>query len=212
MGCLTPDWQQPKPDWEEARSMCRRVQLTPVTLAAPIFGDVLIRLRESHRKGGALLSAFQISPDAGFDWFASRNRLLEQDILASLLWRSEIRQALPELMIPISSEQDAAFQSCVAGDGNGFKMESPFLFDGHLAQSLHTGGAYWKQQGDGKAERQLALSFCEAAFNSRFAEVLSYVSYDMWTRWFHGIAWDWTSVLFDLRLRNLWILAVTDTD
>jgi len=37
-------------------------------------------------------------------------------------------------------------------------------------------------------------------------------SYDTWTRWFHGIAWDWTSVLFDRRFRNLWILAVTDTD
>jgi hypothetical protein len=33
-----------------------------------------------------------------------------------------------------------------------------------------------------------------------------------WTRWFHGIAWDWTAFVFDRRKRTFAVLALTDTD
>jgi hypothetical protein len=192
--------------------MCHRVQLTPVPLTSAIFGHVLSRLRESHSNGGVFLTVFHVSANDTFDWFASRNRLLENGILASILSRLEVRQALPDLMIPADSENSATAPSCPTGDVNGFKMEAPFLIDGHLVHSLYSGGAYWKQSGDGRAEKQMALDFCEGAFGLRFSEMLYYISHEAWTDWFHGIAWDSTAVLFDRRLRNLWILVVTDTD
>jgi hypothetical protein len=73
----------------------------------------------------------------------------------------------------------------------------------HLAESLHSGGAYGQERDDGRTAKRLALDFCEVAFGLRFAEVLYYAGHTAWTRWFFGIAWDWTAVLFDRRLRNL---------
>ena len=191
--------------------MCQRVPLTPVQLTSGIFNDVLASLRESHSNGGAVLAAFRISSDDCFDWYASRNRLLEDSILVSLLSRPEVRLALPELMIPSEADLIVNPPPCPIG-AQVFSMESPFLFDGRLAQCLHSGGAYWHKRGDGKEEKQLALRFCEAAFDLRFSEIQFYVSYNAWTRWFYNVAWDWTSILFDRNLRTLWILAVTDTD
>jgi hypothetical protein len=154
MGCLTPDWQQPRPTWEETRTMCRRVQLTPLSLTSAVLNEVVTRLRESHSNGGALLSAFQISPDDAFDWFASRNRLLEHGILQSILSRPEIREGLPELMIPAEPDHAAIAPSCPIGDANGFKMNSPFLFDGLLADYLYSGGAYWQSKGNGNQKNK----------------------------------------------------------
>lgn len=92
---------------------------------------------------------------------------------------------------------------CPTADANGFKMENSFMFDGHLAESLHSGGAYGQERDDGRTAKRLALDFCEVAFGLRFAEVLYYAGHTAWTRWFFGIAWDWTAVLVDRRLRNL---------
>lgn len=197
--------------------MCERVYLNPVHLASPAFDSVIERLRESHSNGGAFLKCVNIPPNPTFDWFASRNRLLEFDILSSLLRRSEMVKLLPEVIAPKSSQVEMAEiaskeNTCFLGDTDGFKFESIFLFDAHLAQSLYGGGAYWQPAGDGKAEKDLALSLCEAAFERRFADMTYFSNFNPWTSWFHGIAWDWTAVLFDRKLRNLWVLAVTDTD
>ena len=85
-------------------------------------------------------------------------------------------------------------------------------FNGQLAHRRYMGGAYSHPQGDGKAAKQLATRFCDALFEQRFSEVHFFGNYDAWTPWFHEIAWDWTAVLFDLRKRLIWILAVTDRD
>lgn len=208
-----PNWEQSRPTWQETRSMSSSVQLAPVRLDSEAFESVLSRLRESHSNGGAYLAAFQVADNPTFDWFASRNRLLEDSILSTILSRPEIRASLPALGIPEKREKsDQTSESCPVGDANGFKMESPFLFDGHLAHWLFYGGAYWQQRGDGRSEKQMAIDFCKAAFDLRFSEMLYYISYEAWTSWFNGIAWDLTAILFDQRKRNLWILAATDTD
>jgi hypothetical protein len=213
MGLLTPNWEQSRPTWEETRSMCSSVQLTSVRLDSEAFESVLSRLRESHSNGGAYLAVFQVADDPTFDWFASRNRLLEDSILSEILSRPEIGASLSELEIPQKrGKNDQTSASCPVGDANGFKMESSFLFDGHLAHRLFYGGAYWQQHGDGQSEKQMAIDFCRAAFDLRFSEMLYYISYEAWTSWFSGIAWDLTAILFDQRTRNLWVLAVTDTD
>jgi hypothetical protein len=208
---LAPDWNQESPTLTEVSSMCRRIELTAVPVTAAPFQDVLESLRYSHVNGGAFLCAFRISPDRTFDWFASRRRLLEHNILASILSRSEVRESVSSLMIP-APEHSINPSSGPLTDAHDFSAESPFLFDGRLAGSLYSGGAYTVWEGDGRAEKQLALDFCKAAFALRFGDLASYVNFGPWTPWFHEMGYDWTSVLFDVELRNLWMLAVTDTD
>lgn len=96
-------------------------------------------------------------------------------------------------------------------DGN-FRVTSSFLFDGELAQAVYAGGAYTSPEGDGRTEKENSLAFCEALFGLRLSEVWYCSSHSAWTPWFGNIAWDWTAILFDRRLRALSILAVTDSD
>ena len=91
-------------------------------------------------------------------------------------------------------------------------MSNQFLFDGALTQALYQGGAYHKAQGDGREEKTFSLEVCDAMFGLRFGEVSYYVTYDAWTPWFGGIAWDLIAVLFDRRVRKIWVTAITDTD
>ena len=213
MKLLEPDWNQPKPTWQDAQLMCARVPLAPLMVESTVIDDVLARLRVSHSNGGAVLASIQVGANDTFDWFASRNRLLEFDVLRSLLRRESIRDALPELMIPIEEASNGESDTCEIVKARGFEFDNPFLFDGQLAARLFTGGAYGSSQKiEAKAAKQLAMGFCDAVFQQRYGDVSLFSSYDAWTPWFHGIAWDWTAILFDRRDRRLSILAVTDTD
>jgi hypothetical protein len=201
MKLLEPDWNQPKPSPSEATEMCSRVQLTRVLLHDQPFNVFAESINNSHTNGGLQLAAFEIGVNAIFDWFASRNRLTEFDVLDSLLVRPTIREALPELGVPDNLP-----------DGAGFGLSTSFTLDGNFAHSLYHGGAYHKKTGDGRREKELAARVCDAMFGLRFAEVSRYTSSKTWTRWFGGIAWDSSDILFDGRLRRLWIIAITDTD
>jgi len=193
--------------------MCVSVGLANLKAQPASVAKTLACLRESHSNGGALFACFRVGDSRTFDWFASRNRLAEFDILPSLLRREEVRAQIPELQIPIGPNSEANSQACSIATVDGFKMESSVLFDGHLAQSLHAGGAYAaKSPLDAKLAKQLALAVCEDLFEQRFSEISVYINWDAWTPWFHGIAWDWTAVLFDRRKRAFSILAITDTD
>lgn len=81
-----------------------------------------------------------------------------------------------------------------------------------LAKLLYHGGAYWHRRGTGEEEKRLALDFCQALFESRYAEISALVGYDPWTGWFRDVAWDYTLVLFDKRHARLSLLAVADAD
>jgi hypothetical protein len=91
--------------------------------------------------------------------------------------RPTFRQAVPELKIPDTLSQ-----------GAGFELSTPFTLDGAFAQALYHGGAYHKQQGDGKKEKELAIAVCDAMFGGRFGEVSRYTSHEPWTPWFCAIA------------------------
>jgi hypothetical protein len=144
--------------------------------------------------------AFRIDSDPVFEWFASRNRLSDEALIDALIVHPAIRRALPDLQIPSSSAD------------TGLETADPFLFDGRLAHALYYGGAYSRPDGDGKAAKSLALDVCNAMFGLRFGEISLLESFKAWTPWFRGVAWDMTAVLFDQRLRRLWICTVTDTD
>jgi len=201
MELLNPDWNQPKPAPPEVQAMCQRLQLKPAALPTEPFDKLSIQLRARHERGGAHLVVFDVGPDPIFDWFAARNRLWEADILDTLLVHPTIRAALPELKIPSEPQVNS-----------GFGIQDPFLFDGHLANMLHNGGAYKNPEGDGRIERLSAIEVSDAMFGLRCSEINLCLSYDRWTPWFLGSGWDFTAVIFDRRLRRLWILAVTDSD
>ena len=192
--------------------MCRLVSLAQVPVNEANLVSTIQELCRSHANGGALLIAFEVGPNSDFDWFASRERLLDFDILGLLLARREVRDALPALEIPdfCIDWSRASMESA-----NGFEENSSFKFDSKLSRVLFYGGAYPSCTGsDGRAEKEAALRFCDTAFGMRFSEVSYYRSYSAWTDWFGSISTylDWTAVLFDRRLRKLWILAVTDSD
>jgi len=209
----------------------------------PRFDSVMNRLRETHASGGALFASFSVGPSEAFDWFASRNRLLEFGILRQLLDRVEVTSALPELQIEPAKADDPAFavrrlEEAVTSeqlaeilkfglrafgldkdyeigdfefDGN-FRVTSSFLFDGELAEELYAGGAYTSPQGNGRAEKESSLAFCEALFGLRLSEMWYCSSRNDWTPWFQNVTGDWTAILFDRRFRALSILATTDSD
>jgi hypothetical protein len=194
--------------------MCNQVGLRPIGVASEVVAKTVEHLRGSHSNGGAFLASVCVADSDIFDWFASRNRLLEYGILPSLLRRSEIRELLPDLSIPTSLlPYEDAFASDDLASFGGFKIDNSFLLDGQLASRLYAGGAYPPvAQIDARTAKHLALDFCDALFGLRYEDVFLYSSYETWTPWFFGIAWDWTAVLFDKRDRAFRILAVTDTD
>jgi len=196
--------------------MCAHIGLEPVPQTDERVDQVLERLRVTHSNGGAFLAVVRVEADDIFDWYASRNRLLENEILPLLLHRNEIRALLPEVKIAESTENIQIAESqdaCSITASNGFSFDNPFLLDGQLAQRLFGGRAYGPNlKISGRAAMQLAGDYCDAVFDRRYEEVSLFSSYAAWTHWFAGIAWDWTSVLFDRRECKLWILAVTDED
>ena len=197
---LEPDWAQPRPTFADVLAMTQRIGLNRITLPNKPFSDFLRCLRESHRNGGAHIAAFDVLPDNIFDWFASRNRLSDEELIDTLMTHPAIRAALGELAI---SEIKPS---------TGLALADPFLLDGRFARCLHAGGAYWTAKNNGKSAKTLALDVCDAMFGLRYGEVALVESFQAWTPWFHGIAWDLTEVIFDRRLRRLWVFVITDTD
>jgi hypothetical protein len=181
--------------------MCSRIGVSVIKRRDQVLDSFLEDIRELYDNGGAFLSGFDISPDSVFDWFASRNRLSEDGLLDSLLLNPAIRNALPDIYgnAPQKIETGLAFYD-------------PFMLDGVLLRILYYGGAYSKNEGDGRAEKAFAIHVCEAMFESRFGEVSCYLTHKAWSSWFKDVAWDLTVAVFDRRTRRLWILATTDTD
>lgn len=215
MSLLKPNWSQDKPTWQDAQAMSSAVRLESFHPNSVAIARVLDRLRATHSNGGAFLSALRVGPDDVFDWFASRNRLLEYDILPQLLHRDELRGALPDLKIPnqFTGPNTNPANVCGTAASGGFTFDNPFFLEGQLGQRLFAGGAYpIDVKISGQAAMQLAAEYCEALFARRYEDVSLFTSYEAWTPWFCCIAWDWTSVLFDRANRTLSILAVTDTD
>jgi hypothetical protein len=101
-----------------------------------------------------LFAAFRVGESDVFDWFASRSRLAEYSILATLLRRDEVRKELPDLLS--SKQPGGGVSECSVVSTDGFTMESPFLLDGRIAEALHAGGAYGQSELDARTAKQLA--------------------------------------------------------
>jgi len=99
MELLEPDWNQPRPELSEVLIMCRRIELRHIGFQSDVVTQVLQRLRESHCNGGTMFATVSLGADRVFDWYASRNRSLEWEILPRILRREETKAILKELNI-----------------------------------------------------------------------------------------------------------------
>lgn len=218
--------------------MCEQISLELRPLLDSRLISVLTRLRETHANGGALFASFHVGASEVFDWFASSEQLASFGILRQLFDRNEVRSALPKLRVEALRPDDPSlvvhalrehgplpnglaacgigedFEIAHTGYEGEFQSISSFLFDGELAQRLYAGGCYTRAEGDGKAEKEHSLAFCEALFGLRLSEVSYYSTHSPWTPWFGNISevLDWTAILFDRRTRTLSVLATTDSD
>jgi hypothetical protein len=160
-GVLEPFADQKRPTFQDVLAAIQAVEIVAHRLSGALLDDVERRLRETHSNGDALIAAFDIAPNAALDWFASRNRFAEEEILPRLFGQETVTATLPALTIPLPMRSP-----CVR-----FKLESSFRIDGILAQLLYQGGAYWQAHGTGRAEKELALAVCDTLFDLRYGEV-----------------------------------------
>lgn len=183
-------------------------------------------MSDVHVNGGAHLGAVRVPPNDTLDWSLSRSGLapwLRRDVLAS----DALAAAIPELDLPANRHpQDYAD---LAWEGL-----APYTLDGHLANRLVDGGAYYDfleptfsdvdaeipgyehvpdSYGDRSDAKRLGERFVDAVFDERYGEFDVVVTYDQWCDWFESIAaWDTTYLCFDRRTRLAWVLVVTGAD
>lgn len=201
MDLLEPNWEQERPDDKEIDSMGNQLQITSAPIDSPSIHRVIDAFRETHSNGGALFGRYSLSPDPVLHWFGSRNRWDEIDFFDYFFQSQAIADTLADLKPAQGEAITPAFQE-----------GSPFTLDGEIAQALCFGGAYERFQGSAREAKELGEYFCQALFDHRFDEVIVYKSFQPWSPWFHGIAWDFSWVIIDKRLMAIAVLCVTDTD
>lgn len=200
MEVLQPDWNQDKPTPSAVSEMLTALEIRPIVLSDPIFETFLARLRSSHCNGGVHLFCFEVGASKVFDGYTAGNRWDCDGFVDTLLTHPVILNSLQIIEAP---------QTFITG----LTQKNGFLLDEYFANLLYRGGAYSPTpSGDGREEKRMALSVCNAIFGLRYGEVFYAVSYEPWTPWFYDVAWDGTVLLFDKRLRRLWLFVITDTD
>jgi hypothetical protein len=187
------------PALEEIRNTLNSTVILPVEIENPVLQEFLARLRKNHANGEAHLFCFEFGPSEVYDFYTGRNRWSFDAHIDLLLEHPTI---LPQL----------AGIRVTAPVNSGLGSENSFLLDGHFAALLYSGGAYTHPQGDGREEKEFAINVCKEMFGLRYGEVSVDKSGMAWTPWFYNIAWDMTIVVFDKRLRCMWLFAITDTD
>lgn len=93
-----------------------------------------------------------------------------------------------------------------------WEWSSPYVLDGDLARTLVAGGAYEAYSGSGKDAKNIGEHFCHALFGDRFDEIQVFKTYETWSNWFYGIAWDQTWICVDKGNGYILALILTDTD
>ncbi len=195
------DWQQDKPTSAKLEADWPNVRIELCGSADERLTGIVEELRHSHVNGGALLGRFSIEVSPTWRWYLSRNRFDEAEFFLRFFQHPSVKQTLPELGDSSASRGDL-----------GFSMEQPHVLTGRLAGTIANGGAYRAFQGTDKELLRLVGSFTDAAFEDRYSDVLTYVSFAPWSPWFKGVAWDASFFWFDKKTGVVTSLLVTDTD
>ena len=198
---MEPDWNQPRPSARQLETMWQREPFEHVADDPQEPLEYLALLRKLYGNGGAWYARFRIAPCTELDWFLSRNRVDEADLLNQLLASRAMHAALPDL---VSESPPDRIE----------KLDSPsaFTLAGELANTLVYGGAYRSLEGRGGEAMRLGEVARQQLIGERFEQVWLYRSFDYWSDAFFGIAWDQTWFGVDADQRTVWLLAMTDTD
>ncbi|QUD87405.1 hypothetical protein [Phenylobacterium montanum] len=202
MDYLDIDWQQERPTQATLNADWSKIVITDLGSADSRLSSITGALRETHVNGGAVVGRFSIESPPSWRWFVSRNRLEETRFFARFFRHPAVAEGLSGVGTPTAGTEGTL----------GFKMEANFASMGRLADTISLGGAYSSYKGrDGEVLR-LASDFAQAAFQDRYSDICSYLSYEAWSLWFKGIAWDVSFFWFDARNGIATVLLVTDTD
>lgn len=151
--------------------------------------------------GGVIYVRFSIPNNPILGWYVSRNRIDECGLLDRIIQTAIDTPGLPE------------FQE-LKNPLKKVLIVEPLMLDGVLAHKLVWGGAYQSFRGRESKAKDLGIAASESLISNRYSwdDVFMYESYDAWSTWFHGIAWDWTLFVVDKHAQELTLLAGTDTD
>ncbi len=195
------DWSAAHPSPEQLRQSQELIRFAAVPVEAPAVLAVVDVLRPLLINGGAHAAAFNVTEsDDTAAWFLSRNRFDEYGFVDCLLTSRALAEALPEV---------------VAGGVNrtaGFTGHTPLTLDGEIAAALTWGGAYEEFPGTAAQAKALGRAFSDELIGDRYDDVRVACSYQRWSPWFRGLAWDATWLITDLRHRRITMLCLTDVD
>lgn len=193
------DWAAERPDQTGFDAGWRRTEIVAID-GGPALTGVEHALAASHTNGGARVAQFRfVHADDAVTWAMSRNRFGEFDFFARFFAHPAVLAAVPEAARP-------------NGLTDAFGMEEMFTSFGRLAGSLARGGAYRHASGTDEEVWKLTERFVQEAVGFRLRDSFAWVSWQAWSPWFCGVAWDATFFWFDPAEGLATVLLVTDTD
>jgi hypothetical protein len=178
----------------------RDVEYEVVPVTDPRLLAVTGALQASHVNGGAILRVFQPTSVVAFDIAARSDLQGVGHWLRCFLEASSVRQAVPELRIPIPLPEVPKHT-----------WYSGFEFEGAVTHTLLRGGAYERPPFGEEAARRMSREFVDAMAGERLQTAVWRID-EPWTDWFYDVAWDATFVVQQLHARRWALLCVTDTD
>lgn len=199
------DWEQPRPSLQQLIDSWALLRWEARALNKPDVDRYLAEIARTHIDGGYLIGRWKaVAYSDVTQWFISRNRLEEYELIRELFSSQIFNEQLPELLVPEKLERVPA--------GLKEQWSGSLMLDGAWAGKIISGGAYKSFDGTAAEAKRLATAATDALIEDRFEDVRVDVTHEAWTPWFADVAWDATYVLTDTRNAELTVLCVTDTD
>lgn len=197
---LKIDWKQERPNSSQILEIWNGIKLTRInnwTNSANTFTD---KITETHSNGGIQLHKYKIEANEHFNWFVQRNRLDEIEFLNNIFKQNDLEDYRNNLQIKDSKPSVKIIKY----------WTDIYEIPGRLSRMMGLGGAY--KSIDQKLAWSIATDFIKEEFENRFEEFNSYDFVINSAEWFHNIAWDNSTLLFDKRKYEIIIIDITDSD
>ena len=200
MNDLTINWKQERPNERQLSGLWSTIKVSQIENWTNSAKTLRENINETHSDGGILLHKYKIEPNLYFDWFATRNRLDEIEFLTNFFSHNELKSYRTDLKITDVKPQVI----------NVKHSTDIYELSGELSRIMGLGGAY--KSIDQKLAWKIATDFIKNEFENRFEEFNLYHFAIPTAQWFHDIAWDYSTLLFDKRKYEVIIIDVTDSD
>ena len=178
----------------------------PAEATGSALAALLDALRATRLNGAAVagrVRAVGVSePDL---WFRTGSVVDADTSVRDLLTSGAVREVLPDLLVP-EPWPLAAPPRFAREPGDALSL------DGTLASILVAGGAYGRFPGSAAEAKRLASAAVHDLVEDRYEDVALYVSWEAWSPYFRGVAWDATFLVVDRRDLAVTVLATTDAD